>query len=166
MVRKACAGANVRFLDRVLTRAATQELMMSADCYVSLHRSEGFGLTMAEAMMCGKPVIATGYSGNLDFMADADSFLVPFRTVAIDRTHGPYKAGYHWADPDLDYACDLMRHVEGNREAAAQVGEKARTKVCRILDPAVIGVSVRARLEQLGLLGHAVGAESSTVGRG
>ncbi|MGD0931943.1 MAG: glycosyltransferase [Candidatus Korobacteraceae bacterium] len=166
MVRKACAGANVRFLDRVLTRAATQELMMSADCYVSLHRSEGFGLTMAEAMMCGKPVIATGYSGNLDFMADADSFLVPFRTVAIDRTHGPYKAGYHWADPDLDYACDLMRHVESNREAAAQVGEKARTKVCRILDPAVIGVSVRARLEQLGLLGHAVGAESSTVGRG
>jgi len=165
MVRKACAGANVRFLDRVLTRAATQELMMSADCYVSLHRSEGFGLTMAEAMMCGKPVIATGYSGNLDFMASTDSFLVPFRTVAIDRTHGPYKAGYHWADPDLDYACDLMRHVESNREAAAQVGAKAKAKVRQMLDPAVIGVSVRARLEKLGLLGQAVGAESSTVGR-
>jgi glycosyltransferase involved in cell wall biosynthesis len=116
-------------------------------------------------MMCGKPVIATGYSGNVDFMSDADSFLVPYRVVTIDRTHGPYKAGYHWADPDLDYACDLMRHVESNREAAAQVGAKAKAKVRQMLDPAVIGVSVRARLEKLGLLGQAVGAESSTVGR-
>jgi len=163
MVQEACAGANVRLLDRVLSRAATQELMMSADCYVSLHRSEGFGLTMAEAMMCGKPVIATGYSGNVDFMSDADSFLVPYRVVAIDRTHGPYKAGYHWAEPDLDYACDLMRHVESNREAAAQLGAKAKAKVRQVLDPAVIGVSVRARLEELGLL-EKVGAESSTVG--
>jgi len=165
MVQKACAGANVRLLDCVLSRAATQELMMAADCYVSLHRSEGFGLTMAEAMMCGKPVIATGYSGNVDFMSDADSFLVPYRMVAIDRAHGPYKAGYHWADPDLDYACDLMRHVESNREAAAQVGAKAKAKVRQVLDPAVIGVSVRARLEELGLLGQAVGAESSAIGR-
>jgi glycosyltransferase involved in cell wall biosynthesis len=163
MVKEACGGANVRLLDRVLSRAATQELMMSADCYVSLHRSEGFGLTMAEAMMCGKPVIATGYSGNVDFMSDADSFLVPYRVVAIDRTHGPYKAGYHWAEPDLDYACDLMRHVESNRQAAAQVGAKAKAKVRQVLDPAVIGVSVRARLEELGLL-EKVGAESSTVG--
>jgi len=153
MVQEACAGANVRLLDRVLSRAATQELMMSADCYVSLHRSEGLGLTMAEAMMCGKPVIATGYSGNVDLMSDIDSFLVPYRMVAIDRTHGPYKAGYHWADPDLDYACELMRHVESNREAAAQVGAKARAKVRQVLDPAVIGVSVRAHLEELGLLG-------------
>jgi len=165
VVQKACAGANARLLDRVLSRAATLELMTSADCYISLHRSEGFGLTMAEAMMYGKPVIATGYSGNVDFMSDADSFLVPYRMVTIDRTHGPYKAGYHWADPDLDYACDLMRYVESNREAAAQVGAEARAKVRQVLDPAVIGVSVRARLEELGLLGQAVGAESSAVGR-
>ena len=158
MVQKACAGANVRLLDRVLSRAATQELMMSADCYVSLHRSEGFGLTMAESMMYGKPVIATGYSGNVDFMSDADSFLVPYRVVTIDRTHGPYKAGYHWADPDLDYACDLMRHVESNREAAAQVGAKGKAKVRQVLDAAVIGVSVRARLEELGLLRQAADA--------
>ncbi|MFZ0313148.1 MAG: glycosyltransferase [Candidatus Korobacteraceae bacterium] len=164
MVQQACAGANVSLLDRVLSRAATQELTMSADCYVSLHRSEGFGLTMAEAMLCGKPVIATGYSGNIDFMSDADSFLVPYRMVTIDRTHGPYKAGYHWADPDLDYACDLMRQVESSREAAAQVGLKARSKVRQVLDPAVIGVSVRARLGELGLLEQAAGAESSSVG--
>jgi glycosyltransferase involved in cell wall biosynthesis len=157
-LQQASSGGNVRILDAVLTREAKQQLMTTADCYVSLHRSEGFGLTMAEAMLFGKPVIATAYSGNIDFMSEADSFMVPYRMVAIDRTHGPYKAGYHWADPDLDYACELMRHVESNREAAAQVGAKARAKVRQVLDPAVIGVPVRARLEELGLLGQAGGA--------
>jgi glycosyltransferase involved in cell wall biosynthesis len=165
MVQRACAGANVRLLDRVLSRAATQELIVSADCYVSLHRSEGFGLTMAEAMMCGKPVIATGYSGNVDFMSDADSFLVPYRMVAIDQPHGPYKAGYHWADPDLDDASDLMRYVESKRAASAEVGVRAKAKVRHVLDPAVIGASVRARLEELGLLGQTVGAKPSAAGR-
>lgn len=165
LLQQASAGANVRILDSVLTRQDKQQLIATADCYISLHRSEGFGLTMAEAMMCGKPVIATGYSGNVDFMSDVDSFLVPYRMVAIDHTHGPYKAGYHWADPDLDYARDLMRHVESNREAAAKVGAKAKAKVRQVLDPAVIGVSVRARLEELGLPGQVVGAKSSTVGR-
>jgi len=164
LLQKACVGANVRLLDRVLSRAATRELMMAADCYVSLHRSEGFGLTLAEAMLFGKPVIATAYSGNLDFMSDVDSFLVPYRMVAIDRTHGPYKAGYHWADPDLDYASDFMRHVERNREAATQVGVRARAKVRQLLDPAAIGASVRARLEEQGLLGQAAGIESYTAG--
>jgi glycosyltransferase involved in cell wall biosynthesis len=164
-LQQASSGANVRMLDSVLTREEKQQLMMTADCYVSLHRSEGFGLTMAEAMMCGKPVIATGYSGNVDFMSDADSFLVPYRMVTIDRTHGPYKAGYRWADPDLDYACDLMRQVESNREAAAEVGATAKAKVRHVLDPAVIGVSVRARLGGLGLLGEAVGTEPSAAGR-
>ena len=73
----------MRFFDTILSRSDKHELMMAADCYVSLHRSEGFGLTMAEAMMCGKPVIATAYSGNVDFMSDDDSFLIPYRKVAI-----------------------------------------------------------------------------------
>ncbi|MGA2372622.1 MAG: glycosyltransferase family 4 protein [Candidatus Korobacteraceae bacterium] len=164
LLQHAASGANVRILDSVLTRRDKQQLIATADCYVSLHRSEGFGLTMAEAMMYGKPVIATGYSGNVDFMSDADSFLVPYRTVTINRTHGPYKAGYHWADPNLDYASDLMRYVESNRDAAGQVGAKAKAKVRHVLDPAVIGVSVRARLQELGLLAQPL-AESSGPGR-
>jgi glycosyltransferase involved in cell wall biosynthesis len=142
--------ANVRILDGVLSREAKQRLIQAADCYISLHRSEGFGLTMAEAMMCGKPVIGTGYSGNVDFMSDEDSFLVPYRLVTIDRTHGPYKAGYHWGDPDLDSAVDLMRYVEGNREIAALKGVKARANIIESLHPATIAASVRARLKELG----------------
>jgi glycosyltransferase involved in cell wall biosynthesis len=160
VLQKACAGTNARLLDCILKREDKQELMMAADCYVSLHRSEGFGLTLAEAMMYGKPVIATGYSGNLDFMSDADSFLIPYKLVSIDRTHGPYKAGYHWANPDLDYAVDAMRDVETRREAAAQVGLKAKVKVRELLHPATIGASVRDRLEELGLLRQAMPAAS------
>jgi len=155
-LQHAFGGANIRLLDAVLTHQQVQSLIKTADCYVSLHRSEGFGLTMAEAMLYGKPVIATGYSGNVDFMSDEDSFLVPYRLITIRETHGPYRAGYHWADPDLDSACDLMRYVETNREAAAAVGQRARRKVSELLHPATIAASVRTRLEELGLLGNSV----------
>ena len=159
LLERACEGANVRILDAVLTREDKQNLMRAADCYVSLHRSEGFGLTMAEAMLYGKPVIATGYSGNVDFMSDEDSFLVPYRIIRLKETHGPYIAGYHWADPDLDAACDAMRYVESNREAAVAVGRKAQTKVRQLLHPATIAASVRARLEELGLVTPSVPVE-------
>jgi len=150
-LQRACAGANVRIMDAILTREEKQNLMRAADCYVSLHRSEGFGLTLAEAMLYGKPVVATGYSGNVDFMSDDDSFLVPYRMITIKQTHGPYKAGYHWADPDLDTAADIMRHIEGKREAASAVGCRAQAKVRELLHPNTIASSVRARLEELGL---------------
>ena len=152
LVQQACEGTNVRIMDGVLTRQDKQNLMKSADAYVSLHRSEGFGLTMAEAMLYGKPVVATGYSGNLDFMSEDDSYLVPYRLITIKETHGPYKAGFHWADPDLDTAADMLRYIEANREAAAVVGERARAKVRELLSPATIAGSVRARLEELGLI--------------
>jgi len=152
LLQDAAKGSNVKILDVVLTREAKQQLIMTADCYISLHRSEGFGLTLAESMICGKPVIATAYSGNVDFMSDADSFLVPYRMVALDRTHGPYKAGYQWADPDLDYAVDFMRYVESHRQAAARVGLRAKARVSDMLSPATIAASVCQRLEKLGLM--------------
>jgi len=151
-VHSACEGANVRIIDSVLTREECQQLTTVADSYVSLHRSEGFGLTMAEAMMCEKPVIATAYSGNVDFMSDDDSFLVPYKLVTIEKSSGPYKAGYHWAEPDLDYAVDIMRYVKDHPEAAAKTGSKASSKVRELLHPSSIAVGVRSRIEELGLL--------------
>ncbi len=152
MVQMASIGSNIRIMDCNLSREDKHELMRAADCYISLHRSEGFGLTLAEAMMCGKPVVATGYSGNVDFMSDEDSFLVPYKLITIERAAGPYKAGFHWADPDLDYAADAMRHIEKERESAVRVGLKARTKIREVLHPKTIGRAVRSRLKELGLL--------------
>jgi glycosyltransferase involved in cell wall biosynthesis/2-polyprenyl-3-methyl-5-hydroxy-6-metoxy-1,4-benzoquinol methylase len=86
-------------------------LTAACDCYVSLHRSEGFGLTIAEAMAFGKPAIATGYSGNLAFMDAESSYLVPYTLASLDEAVGPYPAGTVWAEPDLDEAARLLRHV-------------------------------------------------------
>lgn len=152
LLQMACIGLNIRVMDCNLTRQDKHELMRAADCYVSLHRSEGFGLTLAEAMACGKPVIATGYSGNLDFMSDEDSFLVPYKLITIKHASGPYKVGFHWADPDLDYAADAMRQVEKHREAAARLGLQARTKIRELLHARTIAQPVRRRLKKLGLL--------------
>jgi glycosyltransferase involved in cell wall biosynthesis len=151
MLQEAADGANVRVLDEVLSRSAKHELMMASDCYVSLHRSEGFGLTMAEAMLCGKPVIATGYSGNVDYMTPETSFLVPYKLITLDQTHGPYRAGYHWAQPDLDYATDSMRYVVEHRDSAARLGLRAREHVWNVLHPTAIAKSVLERLQELGL---------------
>jgi glycosyltransferase involved in cell wall biosynthesis len=152
MMQRACAGSNIRVLDCNLTRDDKHELMRAADCYVSLHRSEGFGLTIAEAMMCAKPVIATAYSGNLDFMSDEGSFLIPYKLVTIEKRSGPYKEGVQWADPDLDYAADAMRQVESQRESALRIGLTGRTKIRELLHPKTVAQTVRSRLKELGLL--------------
>ena len=102
--------------------------------------------------MCSKPVIATAYSGNMDFMSEAYSVLVPYRLISIDQTHGPYMAGYHWADPDLDCAADAMRQIECCREVSAGLGLRARAAVCERLHPSTIAIGVRDRLKELQLL--------------
>jgi glycosyltransferase involved in cell wall biosynthesis len=151
-LKQAAAGANVRVLDEVLSRDAKQGLMMAADCYISLHRSEGFGLTIAESMWCGKPTIATDYSGNCDFMSASTNYPVPYRLITIDRDHGPYRAGQQWAQPDLDFAADVMRYVERNRGEAQALGLRAKAHVSNVLHPATIGKKVRRRLGELGFL--------------
>lgn len=147
-VEDAAAGlTNVRLLDAVFT--TPDPLYNVADCYVSLHRSEGFGLTMAEAMAAGKPVIATGYSGNLDFTPPGSAHLVPYELHEIPRQCGPYPAGDHWAEPDLDAAAALMRQVFEDRDEAAALGQRGRAAVEDVLDPVKIGTIVRERIRIL-----------------
>jgi glycosyltransferase involved in cell wall biosynthesis len=142
-------GHPVVFLDRYLTRREVHGLLALSDCCVSLHRSEGFGLTLAEAMFLGKPVIATGYSGNTDFMTAANSFPVRHRLVPIERDHGPYRAGWRWAEPDEEHAAEQMRAVFADRELARRIGERAREDVRRELSNAAIGRILRRRLERI-----------------
>ena len=105
------------FIFRVLNDAENIALHNYQDCYVSLHRSEGYGLNILESMGAGIPVIATSYSGNADFFGVAPSYhpqchyLVPFKIVELKEDYGPYKAGNHWAEPDHDYTVKAMRKV-------------------------------------------------------
>jgi glycosyltransferase involved in cell wall biosynthesis len=145
-----CAdGLNVVFLDGYMDRADLCALLDASDCYVSTHRSEGFGLTMLEAMRLGKPVIATAYSGNVDFMTTDNSFGVRYRLVPLERDYGPYMRGAEWADPDLDDVARFMRLVADYPEEGRARGRVAREQVLRERDPAVTGAVVRQRLDAI-----------------
>jgi glycosyltransferase involved in cell wall biosynthesis len=143
-------GANVRLLDALLDRDELHGLMAAADAYVSLHRSEGFGITIAEAMALGKPVIATAYSGNLDFMRADNSFPVRYSLVPLDRPLGPYPKGDVWADPDLDDAASLMAQVAAGGAGVTARAATARRSIRDLLSPAAVGARMKARLEQIG----------------
>lgn len=126
---KAAGRPDIQIIDRYLPALERDGLMQACDCYVSLHRSEGFGLTMAEAMARGKPVIATGYSGNLDFMNNENSYLVPHRLTTLMRDAGPYPAGTTWADPDLGFAAKIMREVFEDRDRAQIRAARGQTDI-------------------------------------
>jgi hypothetical protein len=121
-------------------------LMAACDAYVSLHRAEGFGRTMAEAMAYGKPVIATAWSGNMDFMTDQTAYLVPYRLTALEVGDQDFEAGSIWAEPDVAAAAALMDHVASRRAEAAHVGQRAAEWVNVNLSAAAIGRRMRERL--------------------
>jgi len=121
--------SDIYLLEEYLAPEKKNALMAGCDCYVSLHRSEGFGLTMAEAMAYGKPVIATNYSGNVDFMHEGNSHLVPYKLVPIPKGCDPYPAGAEWADPDIAAAAAALHRVFDDQAAARELGERARDDV-------------------------------------
>jgi glycosyltransferase involved in cell wall biosynthesis len=127
--------ADIQVIDDYLPRDIQLAVLNACDAYVSLHRAEGFGLTPAEAMALGKPVIATAYSGNLEFMNESNSFLVPFRLVPVPPGTDPYPSEARWADPDIDAAARLMRHVYTNRAEAQRKGARARDDMVRLHAP-------------------------------
>ncbi len=148
-LREAADGLHVAFIDRYLTRRDLLALMTAADAYISLHRSEGFGLTIAEAMSLGKPALATAYSGNLDFMTPENSYLIDYRLVSLARDYGPYPAGAVWADPDLGHAAALVRHVATHPDEARCRGARAAADLRGSRDPRVTGARVERRLDAL-----------------
>lgn len=143
------AGLNVVMLDGYMDRTELTGLLQTADCYLSPHRAEGFGLTLLEAMSLGKPVVATNYSGNVDFMTADNSYPIDYRLVALTRDYGPYMRGAVWADPDLDQMGAVIRHIAQHPEEARARGARAREDVERDWSPAMTGARVRARLETI-----------------
>lgn len=152
--REALAAAaaerpEIHLIEDTITNGMKNAMIAGCDCYVSLHRSEGFGLTMAEAMYFGRPVIATAYSGNLDFMTEGNSFLVPHTMVEIGPDANPYPPDKEWAEPDLNYAAELMRQVYENPEAAALRGRRAAEDIRRTHSPQAAGEAIRERMGQV-----------------
>ena len=130
---------DISLVTDVLSRHEVDSLIATSDAFVSLHRAEGFGLVIAEAMSMGKPVIATGWSGNTDFMSVETSALVGYALVEIDTDQGPYEAGQRWAEPDLDDAAEWMRRLRDDPDVGSQMGARAAASIARNNDAGAIG---------------------------
>jgi glycosyltransferase involved in cell wall biosynthesis len=124
-------------------------LQNAVDGYVSLHRAEGFGLGMAECMYLGKPVIATAYSGNMDFMDEDNSLLVEYRMVPLHEGDYMYWRGQQWADPNVAHAARLMRQVFDDRDLARRIGANAAASIRRTHSHAVCGSAMVERLRAI-----------------
>jgi glycosyltransferase involved in cell wall biosynthesis len=156
--------ADIHVVDRSLDAGELAGLMAGCDCYASLHRAEGFGLTMAEAMAMAKPVIATGYSGNVDFMNVDNSYLVDYTIGRVGPECEIYPPDGEWAEPSVEHAAELMRRVLEAPEEAAARGARAREDVARKLSPEATGAAMRRRLEDLARTQHQAGAVSASAG--
>ena len=149
-LRAALEGADAVVIDECLSREDAWGLIAACDAYISLHRAEGFGLVIAEAMALGKPVVATGYSGNMDFMNEENSYPVEFRMTANPRRAGPYQKRCVWAEPDVDCAAARLGEILDSPETARSKGAKAAEDIARQFSPEVVGKMMRARLEAIG----------------
>ena len=150
VVDAAARHEHVHVIDTKLPAAEKNGLMAACDAYLSLHRSEGFGLTIAEAMLLGKPVIATDYSGPRDFLTAANGYPVDYTLVPIGPGNDPYPAEGEWAEPDLDHAATQIRAVLADQDAARARGARARADLEREHAPAVAGARLAERLARAG----------------
>lgn len=149
LLEAAAGRPDIHIIDGYVSPEHKNLIMSACDCYVSLHRAEGFGLTMAEAMYLGKPVIATGYSGNLDFMTKDNSYLVEHKLVEIGDGAAPYPPEARWAQPDVNHAGSLMRRVFEDRQEAAIRGRRAADDIRRTHSPAAAAEVMGRRLDLL-----------------
>lgn len=141
---------DVQVVEAHLSEEEMSAMIGHAECYVSLHRAEGFGLNPAEAMAWGRPVVATAYSGNLDYMTEDNSFLVPCDLVPVPPSaHRVYPAGARWAEPRLDEAARLLRQVWEAPEAAAARGRMGQRDIRRTHSPSAAGRAMRRRLAEI-----------------
>lgn len=127
----------VTLLTENMERNEFMNIMNASDSYISLHRSEGIGLGMMEAMSIGKPVIATRYGGNLDFMNRENSLLVDYNLTAVKDTTGPYQAGWMWADADVQQAATYMSQLYNDQNFAKQLGQKAKSSIAENYNPQI-----------------------------
>ena len=133
-------------IDDFLTRQQTWDLQSCCDMLISLHRAEGFGLAPAEMMYLGKPVVATGWSANMDFMTHDNSMPVRFTLAPLAEAVGAYPAGPLWAEADVAHAAACITRLLDDAELRASMGRRAAADIGRQLHPETVGKLVAERL--------------------
>lgn len=140
---------NIFFIREELTRNEMNGLLQCVDVYVSLHRAEGFALVCAEAMFLGKPVIATNWSANTEFMTPEDSCLVNCTLKPLDRDYGPFIKGTYWAEPDVMHAAAYMQKLYETPDFYAGIAQRAHINIADALDIKKASEHVRQRINEI-----------------
>jgi glycosyltransferase involved in cell wall biosynthesis len=138
----------VVLIDQTITDNEIKNLVRCCDCFVSLHRSEGFGRGLSEAMFLGKPVIATGYSGNLGFMDKDNSLLVDYKMIDLVEGDYPHWEGQHWADADTSQAADYMAMLVRNPALGYQIGRRAAISIRKTVGFRATGLKYSIRINE------------------
>jgi len=151
ILREAARSDGVTIIEELVSRSEALGYIEMCDCFISLHRSEGFGLPLAEAMLLGKPVIATNYSGNLSFMTPENSWLVDYKLKEITGSGPIYTQGNRWADPSEEHAAKLMHDVFECREEAAAKAKRAQSELKTKLSLQAAGERMVDRLKEIAM---------------
>lgn len=136
-------------IDKRLSDNEIKNLIRSCDSFVSLHRSEGFGRGLTEAMYLGKPVIGTGYSGNLDFMNCENSILVDYKMIPVEKAQYPYYLDQYWADADIEQAKNYMEKLTTDMSYCSDLGKRAKIKIRKDFSYRATGLNYLSRIRQL-----------------
>lgn len=139
----------ILFLDNHLPTESMRGLLNCADCYVSLHRSEGLGLGMAESMYLSKPVIATAYSGNLEFMNADNACLIPYQLIPVQENDYPHHVDQFWADADIPAAAQAMAKIFAEPAFRLQLGEQAHQYMRAHHSFSIMGEAIQRRLKEV-----------------
>ncbi|MCI8622579.1 MAG: glycosyltransferase family 4 protein [Provencibacterium sp.] len=159
ILRKELEGyPNIFLIGETLPKPAVYSLIAACDAFVSLHRSEGFGLVPAEAMYLGVPVIGTGWSSVTDFMTEENSCPVRYELVRLQKDYYMFKENQRWAEPDIGHAATYMRQLYEDRSYYEKIARNGQRDIREQFSPEKAGEKIRQRLTELGLL-----AEASSV---
>ena len=136
-------------IDKTLTTNEIRNLVRCCDCFLSLHRSEGFGRGPAEAMFFGKPVIATGWSGNMEYMNDDVAFSIRYTLQPVKEGEYPHFEDQVWAEADVSHAAEILIRLVDDPALRRAVGSRAQQHMQREFSDAVLGASYRRRIEAI-----------------
>lgn len=143
-------GDRIVFLSKTMSDNEVKNLVRCCDCFISMHRSEGFGRGMAEAMYLGRPVVATGYSGNMDFCDEKTALLVRYSLVSVGEGEYPHAEGQQWAEPEVDDAAQYMVRLLDRPDWGREIGRRAAIRMRREFGLRAAGARYRHRFEAIG----------------
>jgi len=146
---KAAGDSRIKIIDKTVTRADVDKLVMECDAFISLHRSEGFGFGAAEALAAGKAVISTDYSGTTDFITQETGYPISYDLISLKEGDYPYWQDQVWADPHLGSAVEAMRRIYHHRDEARNKGLLGRKLILEQYSPSVIGNQIKKLITYL-----------------